>query len=99
MPKIKVTAWKCAHCNHVWLPRNTEDKPYRCANRDCRRTDWDEASFIQKSNTQTVENKQVENKQVENEPVKTIISKCPQCGGKLIIWGSLKRCLDCERNY
>ena len=92
MPKIKVTAWKCAHCNYVWLPRNTDEKPYRCANRDCRRTDWDDVPLVQKTDAPLVQNPEVTES-------KTIISKCPQCNGKLIIWGNLKRCLDCERNY
>jgi hypothetical protein len=39
VPKIKVDAYKCERCNHVWCPRNKDDITKTCPK--CHSPYWD----------------------------------------------------------
>ncbi len=43
---VRVDAFKCARCNHVWLPRG-EGRPVRCAK--CKSPYWDRPAKGKKS--------------------------------------------------
>lgn len=32
---IQVVRWRCSHCEHKWIPRNLEARPFDCPK--CRR--------------------------------------------------------------
>lgn len=39
MAKVKLYGFKCERCNHIWVPRNTEEKPLVCPK--CKSPYWD----------------------------------------------------------
>jgi len=40
MPKIKVDAYQCTRCGHVWMPRKTGKEPTVCPK--CKSPYWNE---------------------------------------------------------
>ena len=39
MAKVQIWAWKCERCEHVWVPRNWDEKPRVCGK--CKSPYWD----------------------------------------------------------
>lgn len=39
MSTVKVDAYKCDRCGHVWLPRDPDKRPISCAK--CKSAYWD----------------------------------------------------------
>ena len=44
-PKVKVDAWECERCGHIWKPRS-EEKPKVCPK--CKSPYWDRAKKASK---------------------------------------------------
>jgi hypothetical protein len=40
-PKVKVDAYECTRCGHVWVPRKDTTLPVTCPNRKCNSPYWD----------------------------------------------------------
>ena len=39
MGKIKISAYKCERCGHIWAPRNKKEEPRVCPK--CKSPYWD----------------------------------------------------------
>lgn len=48
MPKIKIDAYQCERCQHIWVPRDYNEKPRVCPK--CKSPYWDTPRKNKKEN-------------------------------------------------
>jgi hypothetical protein len=96
-----VVAWECDRCQNLWIAKV---KPKRCAK--CKSRTWDKGGASEIISAAPVASRVdlpgvVDSgaPRITKQPAKEKALKCPACGKPTIEWGSMRRCVTCNRNY
>jgi hypothetical protein len=92
---IRVDAWQCDLCRHIWYTKS-EEPPKACAK--CKRRNWNQGAKARiEREEQSASPKPPKMIIAKPEPPKA--GKCPRCDGPTVPWGSMRRCQNCKQNW